>query len=358
MLSRRPISLAEPRAAVTEAIMTTVPLPDGLAGNATWLVQAIDPHSRMARLVRMDDQAYRDASFLDDRMLAQGQVARLCSLDELVAVSNDIAEPPANWIFHIGHVGSTLISRLLGELEGVLAIREPRSLRDLDVATDEERQKLAKTLAKLLARRRPNDRAVVVKATSFVSEYAPFLVEQGAAALFLFTTPENYIAGILAGENSLKELDALHASRLDRLKGRGIELSGFDASAPHRAALAWACEMTSLECAAEEMPDRQILWADFDAMLGEMTGWLARTARHFGLDEPDDRIEQLATGPLMRSYSKAPEYDYSPGLRAELLADTIRRHGQEIFAAVEALREVAASVPPLERALDRAGTEN
>ena len=37
----------------------------------------------------------------------------------------------ARWIFHIGHVGSTLISRLLGELEGVLSVREPRSLRDL-----------------------------------------------------------------------------------------------------------------------------------------------------------------------------------------------------------------------------------
>ena len=32
-------------------------------------------------------------------------------------------------------------------------------------------------------------------------------------------------------------------------------------------------------------------------------------------------IEEIVAGPLMRRYSKALEYDYSPSLRADLLAD-------------------------------------
>ena len=51
----------------------------------------------------------------------------------------------ARWIFHIGHVGSTLVSRLLGELAGVLAIREPRLLRDLALTPPEVAQGLRAT---------------------------------------------------------------------------------------------------------------------------------------------------------------------------------------------------------------------
>ena len=112
----------------------------------------------------------------------------------------------------------------------------------------------------------------LVKATSFVSEAAPLLIAPGATALFLYATPANYIASILAGENSLKELAVLHSNRLERLRNRGIELAGFDRSDAHRAALAWACELTSLEASAEAMHDRRILWADFDRMLGDMGG--------------------------------------------------------------------------------------
>lgn len=336
--------------------MAALPLPDDLTGDASWLVQAIDPRARLARLVRMDADAYRAASFLDDRMLSQQAESRLCDLDELVAAAEGLAEPPDGWIFHIGHVGSTLVSRLLGELDGVLALREPRSLRDLAVAGD-ERPRLARALGAMMSRRGPTDEIVIVKATSFVSEYAPFLVKPGAAALFLYAALPNYIAGILAGENSVKELAALHDQRVHRLASRGIWLQGFDRGNALRAAAAWACEMSSLEAASEAMTDRNILWADFDDMLSDMTHWLSRTAAHFGLAISPQRSEELAANPLMRRYSKAPEYDYSPSLRAELLAEATRNHLAEINAAVAALEEAAKSTPMLARALARAERE-
>jgi hypothetical protein len=113
----------------------TAELPEGLTKSNEWLVQAIDPRARLVRLVRLDRAAYREASFLDDRLLSQPFESRLCSLDEMVAASARVTAPPASWIFHIGHVGSTLVSRLLGELDGVLALREPRSLRDIALPT-------------------------------------------------------------------------------------------------------------------------------------------------------------------------------------------------------------------------------
>ncbi|MEL7190174.1 MAG: hypothetical protein AAGK17_11525, partial [Pseudomonadota bacterium] len=39
------------------------------------------------------------------------------------------ARDDARFIFHIGHVGSTLLARLLGEAPDTLALREPQLLR-------------------------------------------------------------------------------------------------------------------------------------------------------------------------------------------------------------------------------------
>ena len=198
----------------------------------------------------------------------------------------------------------------------------------------------------------------LVKATSFVSELAPLLVAPGVSTLFLYATPPNYIASILAGENSLKELAARNSPRSHRLRSKGIELTGFDRSDAHCAALAWACEMTSLESAAEEMSERRVLWADFDRMLEDMAGWIGRCAAEFGFVAPQDRIDDIIAGPLMRRYSKALEYDYSPSLRAELLADAASRHRRDIDAALAALSSAAKSAPLLARALDRAERES
>lgn len=336
--------------------MTALPLPDNLTGDASWLVQAIDPRARLARLVHMDGDTYRAASFLDDRLLSATTKSRLCGLDELVAAAEGFAAPPAGWIFHIGHVGSTLVSRLLGELPGVLSLREPRALRDLAVAGS-ERPRLARALSALMARRGPTDRTVIIKATSFVSEYVHVLAAQGDRALFLYASLPNYVAGILAGENSVKELAALHDQRLERLASREIVLQGFDRSDAFRAAAAWACEMTSLEAGAETLTHSNALWADFDAMLTDMPLWLGRVAEHFGVAISPQRADELAASELMRRYSKAPEYDYSPSLRAELLTEATRQHRPEIRAAVAALRDAAKSAPMLARAMNRAERE-
>ena len=338
-------------------MVTASPLPDQFSERGDWLVQAIDPRARLARLVRMDGDAYRGASFLDDRLLPNAADSRLCSLDDVVASAARIEWRPAGWIFHIGHVGSTLVSRLLGELDGVLSLREPRSLRDLAVASDDERPALALALGKLMGRGLVPGQTVLIKATSFVSEYAPLLVAPGAPVLFMFAHPRRYIEGILAGENSVSELRALAGERVGRLSGRRITLPGLDANDAHLAAAAWLCEMTSLEAAADMMSTDQLMWADFDGMLADMGGALARITAHFAIKAGRDAIDAIVAGPLMRRYSKAQEYDYSPALRAQLLAEAGRSHRAEIDAALASLGAAAAQFPLAARALQRAEGE-
>ena len=120
------------------------------------------------------------------------------------------------------------------------------------------------------------------------------------------------------------------------------------------AALAWACEMTSLESAADGLSDDQVLWADFDRLLDGMVEGLARVAAFFGMDAPDGQLQAIASGPLMTRYSKALEFDYSPDLRRQLLEQAAAENGAAIEAALKWLDQASLSSPLLRRALDRA----
>ena len=131
----------------------------------------------------------------------------------------------------------------------------------------------------------------------------------------MFATARNYIGTILAGENSVEEMRLLAGSRAQRLNSRQIYLPGQNDAG--LAAVAWACEMTALEHAAERMTGREILWVNFDQMLGEMESTLINVADFFGFDSA--RAGEIATGPLIGRYSKAMEYEYGANLRRELI---------------------------------------
>jgi hypothetical protein len=335
--------------------MSSAPDPQAIARDATWLAQALDVASGQVRLVRMDRESYRAASFLDDRMLQQPRDARIVAWDRVQAAAGDRRD--ARWIFHIGHVGSTLVSRLLGELPGVLAIREPRFLRDMMELTPDRLDPVADAALALFSRTFAREETALVKATSFVSEIAPRVAGPQSRVLFIYATPRAYVPSILAGENSLIELQRLAESRAQRLASRGIAMPGQDRSDAHRAAAAWASEMTALEAAAERMPDAPIAWLDFDRALADMAGQLERLCAHFGFPASRQALEALASGSLMTRYSKALEHDYSPELRRELIAEATRDHRADIDDALVMLDRAAQESPLLARALARSSSE-
>jgi hypothetical protein len=198
-----------------------------------------------------------------------------------------------------------------------------------------------------------DDQIACVKATSFASEIAPQLVPAGERALFIYAAPRNYVASILAGENSIKELRMLGDYRGQRLAARGIALPTARNDA-EGAAAAWACEMTTLEAAADAMADRHLLWADFDRMLENMASGLGRVAGFFGFAADAQSLQAIASGPLMKLYSKDPAHQYSPALRQDLIEQELRLQGRDIEGALAMLRSSAEKSPLLARALARA----
>lgn len=339
---------------MTNAAVTDNALPADLGATPLWFTQNFDPASGRVLLAKRDEDNYRAASFLDARSLAPDFERRIVSWDALAETLPAEAREDAQFIFHIGHVGSTLISRLLGELDGVLALREPLLLRIFAGLPSDRRVALRSTLLKLLSRTFRADQRAMIKATSFTSEVAAELLPDDARALFLYATPRRYIEGILAGDASRQELAALGPGRRARLEARCGSLPPPGSSEAAAAAISWACEMTSLEANASAIGPDRVKWLDFDRFLADPAAHLADIARFFGLSIRADIARTLCAGPLMRRYSKALEYEYSPTLRREVLAEAARTHGAAIDSSIRWLGGAATRCPLLASAFARA----
>ena len=108
-----------------------------LAASPDVYLQKVDLARDAALLVQLNESAYRAASFLDDRILAPDVKGGWASLRSVLDAAQTLGErKPLHFIFHTGHVGSTLLSRLLDESGCVLSLREPLPLRSLADAHD------------------------------------------------------------------------------------------------------------------------------------------------------------------------------------------------------------------------------
>ena len=313
-------------------------------------------------LSTMSETAYRQASFLDQRLFTPDLQRQVVSWADVAAVPLPPLPKP-QYIFHIGHVGSTLVSRLLGELDSVLALREPAILRQLAEVrvnkpvelgwTGEEQAERLDQVEGWLSRVFHTDQRVMIKASSFVSPLArPLLADRGTA-LFLFTSLERYLQTILAGESSRQEAAALADLRLLRLEQHcGQPLDRKDSlSLVQTAALGWLCEMVTLCDAEGHCPAASIAWMDFDEFLNQPGEQLQAAAKHFGRDLSADNARELVSSPIMTRYSKAPEFDYSASLREELLAEAAQIHADDIRQTLLWVDQLARRFPIVAAAL-------
>lgn len=302
------------------------------------------------RLVRLDETAYRAASFLDERILRSNAPQAVCAAALLARAAADL-EPAASYLFHIGHVGSTLLSRLIGEDRRVFSVREPALLRPLARAG---RCPIAlRALLALLSRTWHPQQRAVIKATSFVGEVAGTLMEAtpGAKSILMYTPAVTYLRSILGGENSRIESRTLASFRLARMRRRLERVAIPDpASEGESIAMSWLCEMTSLCQTAEAFAGRTH-WMEFERFLADPSPALAKAFTMLGVS-PDARIIETALrGPLMRQYSKAPEHAYDTALRRLVLESADREHGEEIRKGMRWLGSLAGGHRLIDQAL-------
>jgi hypothetical protein len=333
--------------------------------DSVWFPHALDTIFDRVLLVRRTPADLRAASFLDDRSLQPGTERKVVAWAEVAAALPRDARRDAQYILHISHVGSTLVSRLLGEIPDILSLREPAILRTFhEVLTllgrpecpwaPEWAPARLDTLSALLSRTfHPRQRALI-KATSFTSEMAPGLISPGSRALLLYATPQRFVAGLLAGEGARSDLHQLAGARLARLSralGEG-PWTLWSLSEGEKAAMSWLCEMVALEEAARQIGPADVRWLDFDVFLDDAAAQLVELASFFGHETGAAEAERICRGPLMNRYSKGLEHAYSAQLRNDVLASAAAMHRHEIGAAMAWLEKAARRYPKAAECLE------
>lgn len=331
---------------------------DALAASPDIYPQKLDLLRDSALLIRLGEKDYRDASFLDDRILRSDTVgawAHTSALAERLPAAS--AAKPIHFIFHAGHVGSTLLSRVLDATGTVLGLREPLPLRTLADAHDtlarpdsllsaEAFTVRLESFLRLWRRGYATTEAVVVKATSTAARLHGRLLEATpeARAVYLNLAAEPYLATLLAGENAMSDLRAHGPERIRRLQRVLAEATPhLHALSPGElAAASWLAERLCEENAAAAFGSR-ILRLDFENFLSDAPAAVTGVLNHFSLRAPPHFAESVHTLSAFSRYSKAPEqFAYSPELRRQILAQARANHRAEIAAGLRLLERLAA----------------
>jgi len=347
MTAERPIPIADD-------LLTRLPAsPDAYP-------QKIDFASWIVLLVQFDAAAYRAASFLDDRILAPTTKGAWIPIGHAIEASRKVTGArPLHFIFHTGHVGSTLVSRLLDEAGDVLSLREPLPLRTLAEAHDalgrsdsllgrEQFDAVLSMLMRLWSRGYPATRSVVLKATSSAGRVAVPILASGeeSRAIYMNLRAEPYLATLLAGQNSPIDLRGHGPERMRRLQPRlAAPLAPLHTlSIGEMAAMSWLTESWSQRDALREGAGR-VLAVDFDQFLSGVGENMGRILRHFGMPENARYLSEVGRSPVLSRYSKAPEHAYTPNVRAEVLRDSRQDNRDEIRKGLDWLERHARSDP-------------
>ncbi|HUO90352.1 MAG TPA: hypothetical protein VMU08_14350 [Rhizomicrobium sp.] len=324
-----------------------------LSASPSLYAQKYDSGRDAILFVRMTPEDYRAASFLDDRMLLPGTQGIWAPHAQVEAALATAAGRPLHYIFHTGHVGSTLLSRLIDETGTVLGLREPLPLRTLAELGDmvgnsaeRERQLAARlaTFLKLWRRGFAETRSVVLKATSSAGRLAPRLLTAAPAAqaVYLNLRAEPYLATLLGGANAITDLRGFEQERSNRVRTALGDDTWRSTSLGELAAMSWLAESLTRQTAVEQFEAR-VLPLDFDQMLSDLPTAFARILRHLDIEAPPGLAAAIARSPILTRYSKAPkEFAYSPAMRAQLLAQARRENFHEIRRGLQFLERLGA----------------
>jgi hypothetical protein len=301
----------------------------------------LDPIARRVLLVRLSAAQRRAAAFLDERALPAQADGGWVPLPAWLEAQSPLAVA-ADAIFHIGHCGSTLLSRLLDSWLSLQGLREPLPLRtlaelwpqreapDSRVAPQESVQWL-QAMWRAWSRPLGDCARSVIKATSSCNGLiAPVLATQPTARVILLDMPlRPYLTTLLKSPDSVRDAASAAGERLRDLHARGLGegLYLHALSLPQQCAMGWLAERVRFDALACEHASR-VLRLDFEQLLVQPEAVLQAVAAHLELDL--DGIAAALASPAWQRYSKAEQHGYGREDRAHDLALASERHRDAI----------------------------
>lgn len=331
--------------------------PAEILADPNYLPFRLDLVERRVLFIRIDKEARQNAAFLDDRLLTGNAQGAWLALDALPA---PVAMPPLHFIFHIGHCGSTLLSRLLQSWPRVQSLREPLPLRTLAEARQQLGRDIARfpttqwqdvlhTLLALWARPLPGIDVTTLKATSSCNGLIePILATASASQAILLDMPlEPYLATLFKSPDSVRDAAAAAPERLAFLReSLQDELLSLNAlSLPQLCAMGWLAEQLRFSGLSQGEYASRVLRVRFDALLQQPEPTLRRIAAHLGWAA--DAVPAVMASAAWGRYSKAQDHAYGSADRAFDLDESRRRQAPHIREGLEFAASLQQRYPPL-----------
>ena len=223
-------------------------------------------------------------------------------LEALVALDSQPSLEPAGMIFHLSRWGSTLASRLLGTVPGVVVVAEPAPLHALlEVGPDGVDEAALAGVVRLLVRalgrcRHGDERQLVLKCTSWNIRRRSILAAAFPETPWIWVQrdPAHVLASLLANPPGWLELQTTPQGAARRF---GLDPAAVPAMA--RAEFAARALGAMLEAAATDPAGRLCIdYADLPAAVWQCV------APHFGLEADPAAIDRMTEE--SRFYAKDP----------------------------------------------------
>ena len=346
-----------------------------LAAGPDLFLKEFDFHRATACFVPMTEQSYRESTFLDYRV--KRTTEQVLDLDSaiLTHLAPRFAEEkrPIHYIFHVGHCGSSFVSRLLGRVPGFFSLREPEPLQVLSrhvrllsepvypVNQAQWDQAFAVVAALLSRTYRPSDVALI-KPSSFCNRLMRPLLDwtPECRAIFLYVDLEPYVATMLQ-PTYREETDYVMATyhRMDLFR-----ILGPDAPDPatcsdaQRAALVWLANISEIvEILDDSMRGHAVRVLNFDNLVADCTRRLREAAAFLGNDISDMAAETAASDPAVKNvHAKDQRRPYDATTRKAEMAQLKETFADEIGDALDWVDHLGKENPAAGRIIEFAAT--
>ena len=299
----------------------------------------------------MNRDLYFKSIFCDGRIFPRNDEVIRMPLAQLLErfEEQSFPAPKVNYIFHMAHGGSTLLSRAIDFRGTNIVYREPAALRQLGVSAAQEQfgdnppdiwKRVFDLSTTLLAKSYQNNQRVIIKANVPVNFMIPHLmkVNPNTRAIILYAGLEDYLLSILKTDghrtwmrNVVGEVGNTIDTVLGLAKGAREGLSDAEA-----AASLWMVQIHLFAKALTQFPNIKSLDSEIFYRLPKLT--LDKLCQFYRIKAKDKKLDAIVNSELFTRYSKAPEQHYDNAMRLEKKKELRTQISDEVQSANEWVR--------------------
>jgi hypothetical protein len=317
-----------------------------------------NPERDLAVLSPMSEASYRDSVFMDDRLVRSETRDLALSLNALGRLwqHSGVAARAIHYIGHMGHCGSTLLSRVLGELPGLHSLREPpvlvalsRALRHLETPgfglSTFEWSQLLELAALMMQRTWRASEVSVVKPTSAAGNLLPYLMNRTGdeRAVLLYVHLADWLPIMLRPDTRRETRLFAKDFRLGDFAAAAGNQVASPASAGELAAMTWLLQAREFTALLDDpRTGARVRLLHFDTLLDHPVPVIGALCEWFGKPQRRDDIAAVAER-LMTTDAKRPGQPHGAAARAAELQRLRATEAMEIERGLAWARDAGRS---------------